>query len=259
MTAADTPSPAADDTPLDYALAAAGPITPDRSAEARRHPGLLLAAVLAAAAALLIAVLGATLARGVQFEFDRAVLLALRHGGAPGVPVGPGWFEQAMLDITALGGGTVLTLVTLAAIGWLLLRRHVLTAALLAAGVVSGSLAIAAAKAIVGRVRPEFVDHLVEAGSASFPSGHSGNSAIVYATLALLLAQITAGRRERLYLAGGALLLVLLIGFSRMYLGVHFPSDVLAGWSFGLLWALGWWALGGWLRDRAGRRRAAAP
>lgn len=127
-----------------------------------------------------------------------------------------------------------------------------LTAALLVGGVVSGSIAVALAKALFGRARPDLIDHLVEVGSASFPSGHSANSAIVYLTLAILLTQIVPRRAQRLYLIGVAVALTAAIGLSRVYLGVHWPSDVLAGWAFGTLWAMAWWALGAWLR---GRRR----
>src|SRR3546814_7587701 len=91
-------------------------------------------------------------------------------------------------------------------------------------------------------------DLLVEVSSMSFPSGHSANSAIVYLTIATLLAQVVDTRGARNFILVAAGLLVAAIGCSRVYLGVHWPTDVLAGWSFGTFWALGWWALGAWIR-----------
>jgi len=101
-------------------------------------------------------------------------------------------------------------------------------------------------KRTIGRARPDLVPHLVDVSNASFPSGHATNSAIVYLTLAALAAQVVRDRPTRRYLFGAAILLTGAIGSSRVYLGVHWPSDVLAGWSFGTLWALGWW----WLTAR---------
>ena len=201
-------------------------------------------------AVLLIAILGDSIEDGAQFAFDKAVLLMMREPGALTVPEGPAFLKQAMLDITALGGGTVLTLVLGLSAGFLLLQRHMLTALLVLAGGITGPLAVSIAKQLFGRQRPEVIDHLVEVGSASFPSGHSANSAAVYLTLALVLVQIVDRRRERIYLLAAAILLVIAVGSSRVYLGVHWPSDVLAGWAFGSLWAIGWWAIGHWLRER---------
>jgi membrane-associated phospholipid phosphatase len=97
---------------------------------------------------------------------------------------------------------------------------------------------------VFARTRPDIVDHIVTVGGASFPSGHSANSAIVYLTLASLLTQVVRGHDTRRFVLVAAALLVTAIGSSRVYLGVHWPSDVLAGWSFGTLWALGWWLAG---------------
>lgn len=255
-------------TAPDHALAdeisqiADAPVTPEQSGAAERYPLLLIGIALAAGAVLLVAGLGFAFGGEHIYAFDRAILLAMREtvpagsgGGTELVPEGPKWLVQAFIDITALGGGTVLTLVVLGALGLLLLQRHVLTAALLAGGVVSGSLAVSIAKMLFQRDRPDVIDHLVDVGTASFPSGHSANSAIVYLTLALLVAQILSKRVQRTYVVALASGLVLAVGTSRVFLGVHWPSDVVAGWSFGTLWALGWWTLGAGLRERyAGRR-----
>ena len=228
------------------------PATPDQTApQGITHPPYAFIALAAlAGAVLIVALLGGTIARGTQFDFDHAIMLALRTAGDQSIPIGPSWLQGSMIDITALGGGTVLTLLVALTIGLLLASRHFLTAALVLGGTISGSLAISLGKAVVGRDRPALVDHLVEVASASFPSGHAGNSAIVYFTIALMVMQIVSRPAARWYIFGAAILLVGLIGFSRVYLGVHWPSDVLAGWGAGALWALAWWALGSWLRLR---------
>ncbi|TPG40654.1 phosphatase PAP2 family protein [Sphingomonas koreensis] len=203
-----------------------------------------------ALAVLLLVVLGATIARGHQFEFDRAILLAMRRNG---MPTGPAWVAKAMIDITALGGVTVLVLLVTVVTGLLATLRLWVTAGLVLAATISGSIAVDLVKQTVGRVRPQVIDHLVQISSASFPSGHSANSAIVYLTMATLLTQIIERAATRWYVVIVAVLLVTAIGCSRVYLGVHWPSDVLAGWSFGTLWALAWWAIGARVRlARAG-------
>ncbi|GHH18132.1 phosphatase PAP2 family protein [Sphingomonas glacialis] len=224
-----------------------------------RHPPWTIVAVAAltgAGGALLL--LGALIDRGLQFGFDRAILLWARGGVAHGVPPGPAWLTQSVVDVTALGGPTVLVLVAALAAGLLIVQRHWLTLALVLGGTISGSIVVTLVKALVGRTRPTVTDHLVSVYNASFPSGHAANSACVYLTLALLLLQITEHRALRRYVLGAALLLVTAIGCSRVYLGVHWPSDVLAGWTFGGLWAVAWWSLGAALRLRIARRRTAA-
>lgn len=239
-----------DESPLE--ILAETPATPDQTAPAgvTHPPYSFIALATVAGAILIIALLGMTIARGTQFEFDHAIMLALRTSGDLSTPIGPAWLQGVMIDITALGGGTVLTMVAALTIGFLLASRHFLTAALVFGGTLSGSVAISLGKQLVARARPALVDHLVEVASASFPSGHAGNSAIIYLTIALTVMQIVPRRTARWFLFGATIALVLLIGVSRVYLGVHWPSDVLAGWSAGALWALSWWALGAWLRLR---------
>ncbi len=241
------------DSPLE--TLADTPATPDQTAPAGvTHPPYAFIALAAVAGAILIVtLLGTTIARGTQFAFDRAIMLALRTPGDLATPIGPTALKQAMVDVTALGGETVLTLVVVLAIGFLLASRHLLTAALVFGGTVSGSIAVQVGKRLVGRERPALVDHLVEVSSASFPSGHASNSAIIYLTMALTVMQIVPRQAARWFLFAATLALVGTIGASRVYLGVHWPSDVLAGWSAGALWALAWWALGSWLRLRHAR------
>lgn len=230
------------------------PVTPDQSAPDIRHPPFVPIALAALAGAVLVlAILGRTVAGGSRFAFDSTIMLALRQDGNVALPAGPLWLKQAMIDVTALGGETVLTLAAAVTIGFLAASRHLLAAALVLGGTVSGSIAVALVKNLVGRERPALVDHLVEVGSASFPSGHAANSAIIYLTIALASIQVIPHRAARWFLLAATILLVAAIGFSRVYLGVHWPSDVLAGWSFGTLWALAWWAAGSWLRLRLAR------
>lgn len=232
--------------------------------DAIRHPPWLLrAAAAVAAAVLLLAVVGDAIEDGAHFAFDRAILLWARGGSAHGVPIGPDWFRAAMLDITAIGGVTVLVLMVTLVAGFLAIGRHWLTLSLVLGGTISGSIAVSIAKGLVGRARPTVTDHLVSVASQSFPSGHAANSAIVYLTMATLLSQLVESRAARTYLFAAAALIVTAIGASRVYLGVHWPSDVLAGWAFGTLWAVAWWAIGAWARLRrasaAARRISGAP
>jgi undecaprenyl-diphosphatase len=223
----------------------------------RHTPWLYGAAAAVALAVLIVAVLGDAIEDGAQFSFDRAILLWARGGSAHGVPIGPDWFRAAMVDITAIGGVTVLVLMVLLVAGFLALGRHWLTLSLVLGGTISGSIAVSIVKGLVGRARPMVTDHLVTVVSESFPSGHAANSAIAYLTMATLLSQLVEGRAARRYLFAAAALIVTLIGASRVYLGVHWPSDVLAGWAFGTLWAVAWWAIGAWARLRRATAAAA--
>ncbi len=200
----------------------------------RRLPTPLVGAGLGAVSIALLLLVGLVVA-GQPLAWDRAILLGLRawHG--------PDWLPDAARDVTALGSGTVLTPVVLAVVGLLLVQRHQLTALALAGAALSGSWAVALLKTHVGRARPTIVEHWAVVHNNSFPSGHAASSAVIYLTLAALASQVTPGRAVRAYLIGVAILLTGAIGVSRVYLGVHWPSDVLAGWSFGTLWAIGWW------------------
>ncbi|MEG3088384.1 phosphatase PAP2 family protein [Sphingomonas sp. PB4P5] len=220
----------------------------------RHLPWLLISGAALGLAILIVGAVGALIDRGWELSVDRAIMLWTRHGSAHGIPIGPPWVRSAMVDITALGGVTVLTVITVIVIGFLALKRLWLTMWLVLGGTISGAIAVAVAKSIVARPRPEIIDHLVTVSSASFPSGHATSSAIVYLTLAALIMQIVPGRLVRGYIICAAALLVGAIGCSRVYLGVHWPSDVLTGWGFGALWALMWWGIGAWARlRRAGR------
>jgi undecaprenyl-diphosphatase len=191
---------------------------------------------------------------GETREVDRAILLALRNPADLNDPIGPRTFEEAMRDVTALGGFTVLTLVTVVGVLLFLFhdrRRH---AAVLAGAVLLAQLASELTKALYGRPRPDLVTHGSYVYSGSFPSGHSMLSAVTYLTLAMLIASLETRRATKGVVFVLAGLLVLAIGISRVYLGVHWPSDVLGGWALGSAYALAAWAVLIWI---GGRPRAA--
>ena len=174
-------------------------------------------------------------------RFDQRVLLALRQPGAPDLPIGPAWLQLTMRDLTALGGIPVLGLFAIISLGYLVLARQRQAVLLLLLSLPGGLLLSTLMKTMFGRPRPELVAHLVEVQTASFPSGHAMLSAVGYLTIGALLAGATPHRRLQGYILGVAVLLTLLVGISRVYLGVHWPTDVLAGWCLGAAWATGCW------------------
>lgn len=192
---------------------------------------------------------------GETHAFDEAVLLAFRNAADPADPVGPWWLEAMFRDITALGGTAVLTLITLLAIGYLLINRQRGAALLVLVAVAGGTMLSHFLKLGFERPRPDLVAHLVDVQTLSFPSGHAMLSAVTYLTLGALLARVQERKRLKAYVLAVAVLLSLLIGLSRIYLGVHWPTDVLAGWAAGAAWALGCWVVAAWLqaRGRMGR------
>lgn len=173
--------------------------------------------------------------------FDEGLLLALRTSD-PADPIGPAWLEASVVDLSALGGFAVLALLTLLAVGYLLTLKRWGGALLLLAATLSGTAISEGLKVGFNRPRPDLVAHIVETTSMSFPSGHAMLSAVTYLTLGALIARTQKRRRLRAYVLGAAITLTLIIGLSRIYLGVHWPTDVLAGWCLGAAWALACWA-----------------
>lgn len=180
---------------------------------------------------------------GEPHKFDTELLLALRQAGNPDNPIGPAWLEYAMRDITALGGYAVLTLIVMLTTLYLLLESRIKTALLLVSSIISGTFLVSILKIGFDRPRPDLVDQLTHATSSSFPSGHATSSALVYLTLSLLLAQAVRHRRLKLFLIASGVFIAILVGCSRVYLGVHWPSDVVAGWGLGAAWAMIWWII----------------
>lgn len=174
---------------------------------------------------------------GDTYVLDRAILLAFRRPGALD-PLGPRWLQETARDVTALGGFTVLTLIVVLGATLLVLHRRRTQAFVFLAAVLAGQALASLAKHLVGRARPDLVPHLDQVYSSSFPSGHSALSPIVYFTLAGIIAAGEAERSAKALLVVSAALLVLAIGVSRVYLGVHWPTDVVAGWAIGTAVAL---------------------
>jgi undecaprenyl-diphosphatase len=190
--------------------------------------------------------------------FDMAVLSHLRRPGESSVPIGPHWLNTVARDLTSLGSTTVLVFLGLSAIGFLMLQGR-RAAALLVFGSVGGGLALSnGMKAIFQRARPDEAYRAIEATQTSFPSGHALISATVYLTLGALLAHAIRERSLKAYVQGLAVLLVFAIGLSRIYLGVHWTTDVLAGWALGAAWAMALWLIT-WSLERKSRLALAAP
>jgi undecaprenyl-diphosphatase len=221
-------------------------------ARIRASPGLAVLVVLAAAAVYAFVQLVDEVLEGESRAFDEWILQALRTPGDPGDPIGPWWLETVFVDITALGGNTVVVLITLAVLGYLVIDGKRAAALLVLASVAGGIALSSALKIGFDRPRPDLVAHLVDVHTLSFPSGHAMVSAVTYLTLGALLAQIQARRGLKAYVLGVAVVLTLLIGVSRVYLGVHWPTDVIAGWCAGTAWAIGCWVIATWLQG-AGR------
>ncbi|MBM9605014.1 phosphatase PAP2 family protein [Desulfopila inferna] len=211
---------------------------------------ILLTSFLAAAGIWGFVELADEMLEGETHHIDKEIILALRNPADLSDPVGPLWFEEMMRDFTALGGITVLTALCLAAAGFLMLQNKKGMALFMTVSVLSGLLLSTVLKFGFDRPRPDLVPHDLYVFSASFPSGHSMLSAIVFLTLGGLLARYTSQKRLKLYILVLSLITTLLVGFSRIYLGVHWPSDVLAGWTAGSSWALISWMLAILLQSR---------
>jgi undecaprenyl-diphosphatase len=211
---------------------------------------VLLAALGIALALLVFAKTAAEMSEGDLREFDESVLQSLRRPDDSRVPIGPPWLVQAAIDVTALGGTAVLALFLAIVVGYLLLDRRYASAALVVVATAGAGGLGELLKWWFARQRPEIVPHLVGVGSASFPSGHSMLAIVTYVTLGAMLARSVPRRRTRTYCVVVALLMALLVGATRVYLGVHYPTDVLAGWSAGLAWALLCWLVARYLQYR---------
>jgi undecaprenyl-diphosphatase len=186
--------------------------------------------------------------------FDTQILRALREAGQPDRPIGPHWLPGVMRDVTALGSASILTMATAAAAFYFLLTRRAAIGLFVIACVAGGQVMAMLLKLGIDRQRPDVVTHLVQESSLSFPSGHATMSAITYLTLAALAASFLHTSAARVYVLSLAVLTTLLVGVSRLYLGVHWPSDVIAGWCVGFAWAMLCWLALRLLRRRGAGR-----
>jgi undecaprenyl-diphosphatase len=192
-------------------------------------------------------------------KFDDWAIRKLRRADDPATPIGPKWMQEGGRDLTALGGMLVLALVTFGVAGYLLIVRKHHAMWLVIIATFSGLVVSTVLKQSFNRNRPDLVPHLSHVYTSSFPSGHSMLSAVVYLTLGSLLARLAPGYGVRIYFFAIACLLTFLVGVSRVYMGVHYPTDVLAGWTAGLVWAILCWLVARYLQRRGKVEKDASP
>lgn len=221
----------------------------------REELWILVGMLMLLGATLLLVNLAGEVLDGDTLEFDKRLLSSLRKADNPAQPIGPWWVEQAAIDLTALGGPTVLGLTVLGVVGFLVLHGMHRNAAFVFLASAGGWLLNDLLKELFARPRPQVVPHLREVMTLSFPSGHALTSAAVFLTLGALLMRVAERRLVKFYCMFVATLATLLVGSTRVYLGVHYPTDVLAGWLIGVSWALFCWLLERSLERRAGLER----
>ncbi len=219
---------------------------------------LLVGGVLLLLLTLAVVALAEEVLEGDTLTFDKRFLLALRDPANPSIPIGPPWLVSAALDITALGSATVLGLTVLTVAGFLVLQGMWRTGLFVTAATGGALVVNAGLKEVFQRTRPDVVPHLRDVMTMSFPSGHALTSAVVYLTLGALSMRIAQRGITKFYCMAIAMLVTGLVGASRVYLGVHYPTDVLAGWLIGLSWALLCWLVERSLGRRAGLKHERA-
>ena len=175
--------------------------------------------------------------------FDQYVLTSLRQADDPTKPIGPEWGTQVARDITALGSVTLLIIIVMAVSGFLFLKKHYGQAALILGASLLGVILMSSLKLIFMRERPDVIPHLTAALDPSYPSGHTLMSAVIYLSLAAMLSYFQKSRPLKFYSMTVAIILTFLVGISRVYLGVHYPTDVMAGWALGFAWAAFCWII----------------
>ena len=238
----DTPAPAtASATPRDMSVLA--------RLHSMLEAEILIGLAIAAGLGLSFVLIAGYIADGSPLPLDERIMLSMRTATDISDPVGPKWLEEAVRDFTALGSTAVLSLIVISVAIFLAMTQHGQLALTVLACTISGTALSSLAKFHFARPRPELVPHQVEVYTASFPSGHALMSAVVYLTLGVLIARTQPEFRVRAFIMGFAVFLTLLVGVSRVYLGVHWPTDVLAGWCLGALWATLCWML---TRQRTG-------
>jgi undecaprenyl-diphosphatase len=207
-----------------------------------REPVLLILLILSAGGAWAFIEVADAVNDGDSRVIDEWLVLSLRDPIDKADPVGPRWFEETMRDITALGGYAILTPLTISVAIYEWIRNRRQTALLVIVATVGGILLSTVLKSAFDRPRPDLVPHGSYVLTKSFPSGHAMMAATIYLTIGAMMAQAEKMRSLKIFFLSLGVLLTVLVGISRLYLGVHWPTDVLAGWAAGATWALICWS-----------------
>ncbi|TWT55065.1 phosphatidylglycerophosphatase B [Rubripirellula amarantea] len=215
-----------------------------------REPALLAMVLIIVVAAWAFIQLADEVLEGETLALDKWIVRLMRQPDDPATPIGPPFLQEMGRDATALGGVGALTLFTAIIAGYLWIDKKKHMTLFLVFSTFSGLVISLALKQVFARPRPDIVPHLSIVHTSSFPSGHSMLSAVVYLTLGTLVASVLPNRSLKIYILAVACLLTFIVGLSRVYLGVHYPTDVLAGWIAGLVWALLCWIVARWLQKR---------
>lgn len=203
---------------------------------------VLITALLVIFSLWIFFVVANAVSAGTTQKLDIRIIEYFRNS-ADNSPAGPTWLPDAMKEITSLGGGTILTIISLVVFFYLRIQKKYHEFYLMLAAVIGGTIISFGLKEMFGRERPDAVFRLVDVASLSFPSGHSMMSAVVYLTLAVLVSRIQKQRKLKIYIIAVAIFLTFIIGMSRVYLGVHYPTDVIGGWTIGIVWAALCWII----------------
>src|SRR5438105_1187835 len=212
----------------------------------RKESVLLFVFFLISGLVLLFALITEEVLEGDTAALDRRIIHLFRDPADPSLPLGPPWLHEAMRDVTSLGSTVVLAAVLILVSLYLLLSNNRAAALLLFVAVVGGQIISTAIKWGIDRPRPDLPDWAPHVVTPSFPSGHAMLSTVTYLTIGALLARVEQRTMLRVYYVAVAIFLTVSVGISRVYLGVHWPTDVLAGWVVGSAWALACWAAGIW-------------
>lgn len=215
---------------------------------ARRELPLLMIILVIAGGMWVFVAISEEVVEGDTHAVDEAVMLALRSPADRADPLGPSWVEELARDATAFGSVGVVTFITLATAIFLSLQGKGRAAVFVVIAVASGTALSFALKSGFDRPRPDLVSHATAVFTTSFPSAHAMMSAVAYLTLGTLLARMQERRRLKIYVIVLAILMTVAVGVSRVYLGVHWPTDVLAGWAAGASWAMLCWTVALWLQ-----------